>query len=133
MEKLSWNDKFLTGNLIIDDHHKKLFVLFDQLISVNEKTPDKELEVLKIIDEFIDYTVYHFNAEKEIAQFLHLDLFNEHDSEHSKFTYTVQNFKKRLSVDYSESVKNELGFYIYNWIGFHILTEDKKIFTLTLK
>ena len=64
---LTWKDSYSVGIESIDNDHKKLIHLINNLqTSIDYKT-DKQFEK-QTLDEVIDYTHYHFSREEELMK-----------------------------------------------------------------
>ena len=62
---LSWNDAFSVGNSDLDQDHKHLFKLFNDLSQAMKEGKTKQA-ITPILDALIDYTAVHFKREEEI-------------------------------------------------------------------
>ena len=66
MEKLKWDDSLSVNVEIIDDQHKRLIGMINDL--QNALQEGRATQALNtILDGLADYTVYHFQAEEECA------------------------------------------------------------------
>lgn len=121
-----WKPELETGISIIDEQHKKLLSigssLYELLDSVNYN--DHYDEIIELLQELKDYTVYHFKTEEDI-------LINEyagfrlHKAQHDSF---IDKIEEALSMDIDENQKiitNEMLVFIADWIANHILKTDK--------
>ena len=91
-----WDNHFNTGIEVIDNQHRKLVIILNRLAtmvayqSANDKLND-------ILDELIEYTIYHFQTEEAIWH-KHMDgdhLKIEHEAIHQNFIDTVVELKKQ--------------------------------------
>ena len=65
MTYLEWSDDLDTGIAVIDDQHKRIVAMINQLDDA-QRTANK-VKVGTVIDELIDYTVSHFAFEEAMA------------------------------------------------------------------
>jgi hemerythrin len=123
-----WSEKFETHIDIIDEQHKKLVAILDQLcITVNnhEVTQDS---LDKILKELVDYTVYHFTDEEKLmleykVNDKHISL---HKMEHHSFTYDLARMCNYFSPETSAmEIGEKLVQFITAWLTYHILGMDK--------
>lgn len=123
-----WSNEYELGIKEIDKQHKKLFIIGNEMVKIYENNTDESSldDILDVINELIDYTVYHFNTEEELLDKYNYDNLSEHKEKHEKFTLYLK------SISYNELVQNEQKFLdetinlISNWIKEHIKREDMK-------
>jgi diguanylate cyclase (GGDEF)-like protein/hemerythrin-like metal-binding protein/PAS domain S-box-containing protein len=124
-----WNDNFNTGLVEIDQQHRKLAELLNQLASqvaygAEEQTLDK------IFDELVDYAAYHFESEEAIWDtYFSLDpVLVEHLAIHSSFAQKVAQLKTALqSNSSSHQVAEEALGFLTRWLASHILETDREM------
>ena len=63
-ETTNWNDSYLLGIPMIDNQHKKFFVILDNLVTLNQKQEKSEMHSL--INELQNYVIYHFQTEEDL-------------------------------------------------------------------
>ena len=118
-----WRDELNIGIGLIDNQHKIIFDLINDLGNASEAMADK-----KVIDTLFDvienYVFRHFEAEEELIA-PHAGAL-EHALEH----YTlVKEFKKlRLSFRNRLSVDNTVHGFLEQWFVRHISQSDKPLF-----
>ena len=60
-DKIEWNDEYLLGILEIDNQHKKLVAIANELFDITTGNSEVyKLEMSKVLKKLTDYTVYHF-------------------------------------------------------------------------
>lgn len=118
-----WRDELNIGIGLIDNQHKIIFDLINDLGNASEAMADK-----KVIDTLFDvienYVFRHFEAEEELIA-PHAGA-QEHTLEH----YTlIKEFKKlRLSFRNRLNVDNAVHGYLEAWFMRHISERDKPLF-----
>ncbi len=122
-----WDDSYKTGVESIDVQHKKLVELLNQLDESLNIGGDTH-EVIKLLDELVDYTQYHFKDEEKFM------LSHEPDSQASKdHQHTHQQFVEKIKIaqqechDNPEKVTDELLDFLVQWLINHILLTDKEM------
>jgi methyl-accepting chemotaxis protein/hemerythrin len=123
-EFMPWSPRLELGVKTFDDQHKKLVKLINKLYdAMNSNKGDQAM--LGILDELIQYTVYHFDSEEEM--FKKYGYTNE--AQHVKIHTSL----KKTAVDLREKVlagEAVIGFnvisFLEDWVKNHILGEDKK-------
>jgi hemerythrin len=124
MALIQWNDSLSVHVAEIDQQHKKLIDMINELNDAMRGGKGKDI-LGKIINNLINYTATHFKTEeKYFAQFGYPDTDN-HQKEHAAFVQKVTGFKdgfeeKRLSLTI------EVMNFLSDWLKNHIMGTDKK-------
>jgi hemerythrin len=127
-----WKDEYSTGVKIIDEQHRKLFEIGGRAHSLAKNTfiSDKYDKILDIINELVDYTVYHFKCEENLMIEAKYRGFFSHRIEHENFIAKVN------SINFKSIDKNQDKFIIdilelvLVWIEQHIMEKDKLLIQL---
>jgi len=127
MSKIEWQDIFNLDIPTVDEQHKKLIDIINQLDSYLKI--DSELEKSKIdsiLTQLLDYTIYHFSQEEQIQdKILYSDMIR-HKKIHSNFVNEVNKFL--VNYNNNEIIdSNKLMNFLVDWLIHHILNEDAKI------
>lgn len=123
MSYISWKKSFSIGIQAIDDQHKKLVEIINELYEAQRLGTSQSI-ICDVLIRLDDYTKYHFNME-EMMQHANMypDLSN-HKKEH-------QEFIDRLTLLKRDAKKNNLLLslktldYLKNWTINHILGSDR--------
>ena len=121
-----WNDNFNTGVQVIDEQHKVLVNILNQLAShIAFKTDIPTLNV--ILDELVSYTVFHFQAEEDIwHQYFPNDRLElEHKKTHDSFVETVSITRKQIASESKDTIIEGLLSFLTRWLATHILENDR--------
>lgn len=123
-----WKEDYSLGNGAIDDQHKRLFELGSQIHDMLKKkrSEDKYDDLMVLIKELSDYTVYHFEFEEgmlEAAGYPNLDL---HQQEHARFIDKLEEMSTQDLDAFQNKVAFEMLGFVANWIERHILDTDFK-------
>ena len=125
-EYVKWNDSYKLGIKQIDDQHKGLLGLVNDLLNHTAGNKEDEFVYFKeIIGQIVDYSKIHFVTEEKIMLATQFPGYSVHKMAHDKFILTVvQNVKdfeagKRL-------VLINFSNYLKNWILGHIAIVDVK-------
>lgn len=126
---LSWNDSYSVGIESIDNDHKKLILLINNLqTSIDYKT-DNEFEK-QTLDEVVDYTKYHFTREEDLMEKNGYSDFVAHKAQHQKMidkvTELVQAYKKDESKGIKAGAIESLLMYLKSWLINHINGTDQE-------
>lgn len=120
-ETTNWNDSYLLGIPMIDNQHKKFFVILDNLETLNQKQEKSEMHSL--INELQNYVIYHFKTEEDLmvkSQSPNIDL---HVMEHELFRKKLEEFHHSY-YNNNEELLNEMISFMRKWLIIHISGTD---------
>lgn len=125
----TWSDEYITGIDLCDEQHKELFRILDRCIDLSKQSKylDRSDEILQVIDELINYTIYHFDEEEKFMLEMGYKKFFSHKVQHDTFIKQIKEFEASLSDENEEEQIREILKYILDWISEHILIIDKNI------
>lgn len=121
---VEWSEDFSVRVALMDDEHKVLFDLINQLNAamMDGKSSDKVGEVM---DALIDYTRFHFSHEEELLKKCNYPRLSEQERAHRAFVAKVEEFKVALAQgDVLVSVK--VIEFLKDWLIKHIVNLDTK-------
>lgn len=124
---IEWKDDYLLGVDKIDEQHKELFRIAGDIYSLmkNQLITDKYDQILNLISELKDYTVFHFSYEEQYMQSIGYRKFFSHKVEHSDFIEKINNVDlDKIDMDHEHYLIEILDFVV-NWIAKHILETDR--------
>lgn len=126
MPFILWRSSLSVGNDLIDNQHKQLIDIINQLFEgINKK--DSQLKMEGIFKELIAYTSYHFNAEEEIMMRTGNPQLLQHKKAHQDFITKVNALKLNNMVG-DEKLKMEVFKFLKTWLTEHIMNVDKNTF-----
>jgi len=118
-----WNPDYSVNVAPLDDQHKMLFRLIDDLGESIRQGKSESLGTTVI--ELDNYTLYHFITEERLLESYGYPGLERHRKEHEKFAASVKEFKNKLAQDNS-TLSMDILNYLQNWLKNHILVTDKK-------
>jgi len=131
VEVVEWSSAFSVGIKLIDDQHKELLRLVNDML--NHVTGNEEEErayFKKVIERAVQYVKVHFSTEEKIMIHTNFPGYAEHKKAHDSFVLTVVE-----KVQEYETGKNknftflEFTQFLKEWILTHIAIMDKGYFT----
>jgi len=129
-----WNPSFETGVEIIDQQHRQLVKLLNDLAHqyVYGLDPD-QLE--HIIDGLVDYAAYHFDTEEALWAdvFAGDEWFARHQRSHSSFVEKVRAMQREAAHTTNLSSIDDLLSFLVSWLAHHILHDDKSMSVVLLE
>jgi hemerythrin len=124
-----WQDDYRIGINHIDDQHKKLFLIAEELYSLfnEDKVLNKTDKMIVILSELKDYTIYHFNFEESYMKEINYEDYNSHKLAHTQFIDKVNSVKlNEIGENLNEHILGLLE-YMIKWLYLHILNIDQKL------
>ena len=127
MALINWNEEYSVNVKDIDQQHQKLIALINELHE-NMKVGNSKNIIKKILEELVEYTVYHFGFEEKLF---------------AKYGYPETKLHMRAHTDLIEQLKVfirkyesgntilsiELMNFLKDWLVNHILKADKNYST----
>ncbi|MBN1118866.1 MAG: hemerythrin family protein [Bacteroidales bacterium] len=128
MNFISWREDYSVKNEVIDNQHKKLFALINDLYEAFVTKSDN-LGVERIINELSDYTENHFKEEEKLFAFYNYAEAEEHIKEHKIFINTIQEITEKYKEN-PKSFSTRITSFLQKWLINHILETDKKYISM---
>ncbi len=127
MTILNWNNQLELGIESVDKQHKHLIDLTNQLDEAVAVGADRDT-LIKIVNELIGYTVYHFRHEEQLMSAAHFNptVYAVHEAEHKEFVAKMITVQREVQADIN-ALSEDLMDYLVNWLCHHILSTDKQM------
>jgi len=123
MSIIEWRDEYSVGIQEIDEEHKQLVRLINQLNEAIVMGSKRErIEV--VFNELTDYTRIHFAVEEALMRIVHYKGYDSHKEIHDDITHQVLAFKEKFNNGKYQSASELMNFLI-NWLFNHINQVDK--------
>jgi hemerythrin len=122
MPLMTWNDDLSVKVKEIDDQHKKLIGLVNNLHDAM-KSGQGKLVLEPTLQELASYTVYHFQTEEKYMQKFNYPGYLAHKMKHDAFVKKVSDFQK----DYHAGrlgLSLDLMNFLKEWVTTHIMDTD---------
>jgi hemerythrin len=127
-ELISWSNTFSCGIKIVDDQHKELVNLVNDLFNHVTGNPEEERAYFnKVIMQAVKYVKVHFATEEKIMLATKFYGYAEHKRAHDSFVLTIADNIK----DYQAGKRFTLSTFtkfLKDWILSHIAVMDKQYF-----
>ena len=123
-EFVQWKDEYSVGIELIDNDHKKLIALINDLETAVHYNAGDEFE-RKALNAMVDYTQTHFKLEEDLMQEHDYPDFEAHKGQHDQM---ISNVEVYLS-DYDKhghKVLGKIAEYLKLWLIEHINGTDRK-------
>ena len=122
MAFMQWEPKFEMGLEVVDQQHKKLFDLINQLFDAAAELKAHE-KTRQVLDELIQYTITHFKTEEKLFRDHGYPEAAAHLEEHRYLTNQVMIFKGQYDEG-TKFVTGELMEFLEHWLMDHIVSAD---------
>lgn len=129
MNLTEWKNKFETGNVVLDDEHRQLFVQINECITAS-RSGQSSSDLISRLQAIYSSLLQHFEHEEHaMAGMAGLD-FSCHKAQHNYlldrikseiFDFTHEGAHGRTSIQ-------EILFVLHDWYVAHITIEDRKVF-----
>ena len=124
MSLIRWSDSFSVNVVTIDQEHKKLVAMINELTDAMKAGHGKDV-LGKILDGLILYTASHFQREEKYFQQVKYPDAIAHKREHAAFVRKVTEFKEEFDAGRVTVSVNILQF-LSKWLRQHIKGSDQK-------
>ena len=133
MKLISWSQTFACGIKLVDEQHKGLIDLVNEMyshVTGNEEQERKYFD--KVIHKAVEYIKVHFAAEEKILRTTNFLGYIEHKKAHDNFILVVAQAISNFSSGKHISLYTFTKF-LKTWILSHIAVMDKQYFAYLKK
>ncbi|MCM1039894.1 MAG: hemerythrin family protein [Roseburia sp.] len=126
---IQFTDEYLTGISLIDKEHRELFRLIGEVhrLIMDEFIPDKYDEIVHLLDEMKEYTIFHFADEEKYMENIQYEGLEAQKRAHDAFVERLENMDLEHIDEHQQETLEELLEFLTQWLINHILNSDKKI------
>ena len=123
-----FSDNLVTGNEMIDSHHKELIDRINKLLDSCEQSNEKAVAV-RTLDYLSEYTDFHFSAEEQLQREIDYPGFAKHKEQHDAFKQTIKELEEMLEEEEgpSDAFVEAVNKNVVEWLKNHIQICDKKV------
>jgi hemerythrin len=124
MGMILWRDDFSVEIQEIDEQHKSLVSLINQLYEALSTKQHRD-QVGEVLHELVNYTLTHFAVEEALMRLMQYPDYEEHKQSHDRIAHKVQQFH----ADFQQGKANvdmELLMFLKEWLTTHIMDVDKR-------
>ncbi|WP_299439567.1 bacteriohemerythrin [uncultured Rhodospira sp.] len=125
MALLEWSDDLSVGYGPIDEQHKKLIDLFNDLDAAIGS--GQAVDVIGgFLEELIDYTAWHFRSEERLMEAHGYPDALAHKVQHVDLTEQAEDLQQRF-LDGDHDLADTLVPFLKDWLTNHIMQVDKQL------
>ncbi len=125
MKKISWSDSLNIGVKKIDDQHKRLVQLTNNLISATQSGFADDI-LVPICQELAEYVEDHFRDEEMYMREVAFPKLDEHALQHRQLREKVQDYVRALNNGEPVDSRHVLAF-LRSWLIDHLIHSDTQI------
>lgn len=120
----TWNEKFSVQVEEMDDQHKVLFDLINQLHDAMSTGKGNEI-MAGILAGLKDYTLTHFSKEEKYLESFHYSGIAEQKKQHQLFVEKISEYEQKLT-EKKLGLSIDVLHFLRDWLIQHIQTIDAK-------
>ncbi len=122
-----WNERYETGLDVVDQQHRRLVELLNQLGELYSREGTLE-ELLSVFDELAAYAVYHFQTEEKLMAEMDVSAghADPHRTAHANFVGQVRDARSLVEQNPAQAIGKLLTF-LTRWLIQHILGVDRRM------
>ncbi|MCS7044302.1 MAG: bacteriohemerythrin [Bryobacteraceae bacterium] len=124
MAFVDWKPEYNVGHAEIDEQHKRLVGLINQLHDAM-KAGGRHEDLMRIMNELVNYTRYHFTHEENLMRQAGYPDLASHQRAHRAMVEQVEKLKQEAGSSRAGFSIKLMGF-LKNWLTDHILGSDMK-------
>ena len=122
---VTWGDSYATGIELIDNQHKELVRLTNQLYhACLAGSETVETAFKAAMTQMVDYVRFHFTAELEILKRINYPNYHEHKKQHVTLVMNILEASKEFSAG-KKFVAHNFVRTLKDWVFSHIAFADK--------
>ena len=127
-ELITWTDKLSCGIKLIDDQHKGLVNLVNEMFNHVTGNYVQECDYFnRVIHETVEYVRNHFATEEKILLLTKFSGYSEHKKEHDNFVLAIIENSRSHEAGKRVILSNFTRF-LKDWVLSHIALMDKQYF-----
>ena len=120
---IRWNSTYELGIKAIDEQHIKLVDIINDFYNAFATAQAHE-KIGEIINELVNYTIFHFTAEEEIFMNSNYPETDNHKKIHKEFVDELKRYHQEVK-DGNMTTTYDLMTYLRDWLIKHIMGTDR--------
>ena len=121
--QVEWQEAYSVGSALMDNHHKELVRMTNELFRGCERNEDV-FPFLRTIQNAVNYAKTHFSVEERIMQKINYPEYSLHKAEHESFVLEL--LKQMNNFEQGKCTSLDFALFLKNWLLNHIAVTDKK-------
>lgn len=126
MNQIEWISEYSVNNVLMDDHHKHLFEIINNLYE-GIKIGERDRTLSSVLIDLLEYSRLHFSEEEQLMRSIKYPEISDHIEAHIKYLEKVKEIRDKYEASGKEIlVLMEIQDFLRNWWIDHINNLDKK-------
>lgn len=131
MQEIEWSDTLSVGVTEIDDQHKELIKMLNELNKAIHGGWGKEARK-EVINKLVEYTRIHFTTEESVMSIAGYPDVEVHKKQHHNLILSVNEYIKKYEEN-PDASSYDLLFFLKKWLTEHIVKSDKALANYLVK
>ena len=128
LEIVKWSSTFSVGVKVIDDQHKELLNLLNDMFNhVSENHEEERKYFSQVVKKAVNYVKVHFQTEEKFMIYTMFPGYAEHKKAHDTFTFSVIKYVQQFE-EKKRFVLLDFTKFLKEWVLTHIAVMDKQYF-----
>ena len=120
-----WSKSYETGNTEVDNQHKEIFRLVQQVLDADAFSSTKD-KIETAMGFLSDYAVRHFASEEALMRECEYPDYDKHKALHDNFVKEVIAFMGLFAKEGDTmSISETINDFVFTWLREHIMQSDK--------
>jgi hemerythrin len=125
MTLMTWSEKLSVGVGVLDEDHKRLVGMVNELYDSMQAGHGKEI-LGRILNDLVQYTKVHFAREEKFFADTGYPATAPHKQEHDALTKQVMDVQQKYISGASAALSIDVLRFLKNWLINHIQGSDQK-------
>jgi hemerythrin-like metal-binding protein len=126
MKIFEWSKEYSVEIDEMDNHHQRLFDILNKLFTLMIEGGASDKQIIRVIEELLDYTRYHFDEEEKIMAKMGYPELNTHRNHHQVFINQMKEFHTSSENGMAIFVATKVANVGTEWLKNHIMNEDRQ-------
>ena len=125
MPLMTWTEDMSVGVRVLDDDHKRLVAMLNDLYDAIQNGRGKET-MGRILNDLVQYTKVHFAREEKFFGETGYPGLAAHKKEHDALTGQVIDVQRKFTVGANAALSIDVLRFLRDWLTNHIQGTDRK-------
>ena len=125
MPLMTWTEKLSVGVRVLDDDHKRLVAMVNELYEAMQAGHGKET-LGRILNDLVNYTKVHFAREEKLFAQTGYSASGPHKREHDTLTGQALDVQRKYAAGANAALSIEVLHFLKDWLINHIQGSDQK-------
>jgi len=122
-----WSKRYETGNAEVDNQHKEIFRLVQQVLDT-DAFPNRKDKIETAMGFLSDYAVRHFASEEALMRECDYPDYDKHKALHDNFVKEVIAFMGLFAREGdTEAISETINDFVVTWLKEHIMQSDRAV------